>query len=141
MKPVVLRLEILQALDLVTLQAAELLAPAVIRHLADADRADRFRDALTLRGQHINLPQLGDDLFRLVALPRHHGPPWLNHSSGWPASSTGPNITFRLLDRPDGPCRLIVGTSSRAAINADACECHSAWNLRRGASNASTVRH
>src|SRR5947209_11857923 len=87
MKPVVLRLEILQALDLVTLQAAELLAPAVIRHLADADRADRFRDALTLRGQHINLPQLGDDLFRLLALPRHHGPPSLNHSSGWTTSA------------------------------------------------------
>ena len=74
-QPAVLRLEILQALDLITLQAAELLAPAVIRHLAHPDRADRFRYALTLRGQNINLPQLGDDLFRLVTLPRHFGPP------------------------------------------------------------------
>src|SRR5207244_11427529 len=68
-KPSVLRLEILQALDLVALQAAELLAPAVIRHLAHPDRTDRLGHALALRGQNINLPQLGDDLFRLVTLP------------------------------------------------------------------------
>src|SRR5215468_8991395 len=87
-KPIVLGLEILQPLDLVALQAAELLAPAVVGHLADADRADRFRYALTLRGQNINLPQLGDDFFRLVALPRHSGPPnEQNHSSGWTTSA------------------------------------------------------
>src|SRR6185312_9463601 len=30
-----------------------------------------FRDRTTLRNQHINLPQLGDDLFRRVSLPCH----------------------------------------------------------------------
>src|SRR5262249_3404943 len=87
-KPIVLRLEILQPLDLVALQAAELLPPAVVSHLAHPDRADRFRYALTLRGQNINLPQLGDDLFRLVAPPWHSGPPCeQNHSSGWTTSA------------------------------------------------------
>src|ERR1051325_4804169 len=47
-KPAVLRLKFLQAPYLVALQAAELLAPAVIRHLAHPDRADRLRYALTL---------------------------------------------------------------------------------------------
>src|SRR5215216_3513298 len=47
----------------------------VIRHLADTDRADRLGHALAMRGQNINLPQFGDDLLRLVALPRHRGPP------------------------------------------------------------------
>jgi len=50
-------------------------------------------------------------------------------------------LSFRPLDRPDGLRRLIVETSSRAAINANACECHSARNVMRGGSNASTVRH
>src|SRR5262249_29378173 len=87
-KPIVLRLEILQPLDLVALQAAELLPPPVVGHLAHPDRADRFRYALTLRGQNINLPQLGDDLFRLVAPPWHSGPPCeQNHSSGWTTSA------------------------------------------------------
>src|SRR5262249_57914025 len=68
--------------------AAELLPPAVVSHLAHPDRADRFRYALTLRGQNINLPQLGDDLFRLVAPPWHSGPPCeQNHSSGWTTSA------------------------------------------------------
>src|SRR5712675_3610476 len=92
-KPSVLRLEILQALDLVALQAAELLAPAVIRHLAHPDRTDRLGHALALRGQNINLPQLGDDLFRLVAPSRHHGPPWLNHSSGCTTSPGADHYT------------------------------------------------
>jgi hypothetical protein len=50
------------------------------------------------------------------------------------------NIAFC---RPDlTPVRgLIVGTSSRAVSDADACECRSAWNVTRGGSNASTVRH
>src|SRR5262249_27635752 len=87
-KPIVLRLEILQPLDLIALQAAELLPPAVVSHLAHPDLADRFRYALTLRGQNINLPQLGDDLFRLVAPPWHSGPPCeQNHSSGWTTSA------------------------------------------------------
>src|SRR5205814_9967330 len=71
-KPGVLRLEILQTLDLVALQPAKLLPPSVIRHHAYPDRADRLRHALALLGQIINLAQLGDDLFRLLPLPR----PW-----------------------------------------------------------------
>src|SRR5271155_661736 len=57
------------------IQAAELLAPAIIRDLGNADRPHRVRDRLTLRNQHIDLPQLRDDLFRLVTFPRHWSPP------------------------------------------------------------------
>src|SRR5687767_3288769 len=39
-QPLVLGLELLQALDLARLQAAELLAPAIVGHLRDADLAD-----------------------------------------------------------------------------------------------------
>ncbi len=46
-------------------QAAVLLAPAVVRHLRHANRADRVPDALALRDQHIHLPQLGDDILGL----------------------------------------------------------------------------
>src|SRR5580704_668178 len=82
-------LQLLQALHLVVLQTTKLLAPTVIRHLADTDRADRIGGALPLRGQNINLPQLRDDLFRLVNLPRHLGPPSSKkHSSRW-TTSTG----------------------------------------------------
>src|ERR1700704_5059638 len=84
----VLRLQILQTLYLIALQSAELLAPAVIRYFAHPDRADCIANALTLRGQNVNLAQLGDDLFRLVALPWHRGPPReQNHSSGWTTSA------------------------------------------------------
>src|SRR3954470_24780040 len=83
----VLRLQFLQTFHLIALQPTELLAPAVVRHLADTNRTDRLGHALALRGQNINLAQLGDDLLRLVALSRHRGPPWSkNHSSGWTTS-------------------------------------------------------
>src|SRR5947208_3485256 len=86
-QPGVLRFQVLQPLHLVALQPAEFLAPAVVRHLADTNRTDRLGHALALRGQNINLAQLGDDLLRLVALSRHRGPPWSkNHSSGWTTS-------------------------------------------------------
>src|SRR5438067_1234981 len=67
-QPGVLRFQVLQPLHLVTLQPAELLMPAVIRHLADTNRTDPLGHALALRGQNINLPQLGDNLLRLVSL-------------------------------------------------------------------------
>jgi hypothetical protein len=35
------------------------------------DDATRFCDRSTLRGQHVNLPQLRDDLFSRVSLPWH----------------------------------------------------------------------
>src|SRR4029077_3271329 len=74
-QPGVLRFQILQTLHLVALQPAKLLTPAIVRHLADIDRADRLGLRPSLRSQPITRPQLGDDLFRLVALPRHCGPP------------------------------------------------------------------
>src|SRR4029453_10732442 len=76
-KPTILRLhvlpvlQVLQPLPLMGFQPAELLAPAVLRHLGHADRADRVGHALALRGQNLNLPQLRDNLFRLVSLPSH----------------------------------------------------------------------
>lgn len=43
--------------------------------IAAALAACAARDRLPLRNQHISLSQLGDDLFRLVTLPWHGGPP------------------------------------------------------------------
>src|SRR5690606_11396123 len=68
---VVLFLELLQPLHLVALQAAELLAPAVIRKLRHADRANRLANRFSLRQQNIDLAQLRDDLFRLMLLLGH----------------------------------------------------------------------
>src|SRR4029077_17033847 len=88
-QPSVLRFQVFEALDLVALQPAELLAPAIICYLTDTDRADRLGRALALRRQDVNLPQLRDNLFWLVDLPWHHAPPSeQNHSSGW-TTSTG----------------------------------------------------
>src|SRR5262249_13228448 len=74
-QPAVLELKVLQALHLLALQPAELLAPPIIRHLAHADLADCIHHRLALRDQNIDLPQLRDDLFRLVSLPCHCTPP------------------------------------------------------------------
>src|SRR5690606_19493965 len=68
---VVLFLKLLQPLHLVTLQAAELLAPAVIRELRHADRANRLANRFSLRQQNIDLAQLRDDLFGLMLLLGH----------------------------------------------------------------------
>ena len=67
----VLRLELLQALHLVGLEAAELAAPQEVRRLRHLDLANRFACALPLRLQHIDLPKLRDNLLRLVSLPRN----------------------------------------------------------------------
>src|SRR3954470_13024507 len=86
-QPRVLGLKILQSLDLVALEPAKLLAPAVVGHLRHANRTNRVSNALTLRDQHVDLAQLRNDLLRLVSLPRHRGPPWLeSHTSGRTAS-------------------------------------------------------
>lgn len=61
-EPLVLDLQVLHAPNLVALQAAVLLAPAVVGDLRHADRADRVANALALRDQHIHLPQLGDHI-------------------------------------------------------------------------------
>src|SRR3954451_11880362 len=67
----VLRLELLQAFDLVGLQPAELLPPPIIGNLAHPDLANGVGNVLSLRDKNIDLPQLRDDLFRLMVLPRH----------------------------------------------------------------------
>src|SRR5207302_2833879 len=74
-EPAVLELKVLQALDLLGLQPAKLLPPPIIGHLAHPDLTDRVGQALALRYQHIDLSQLGNDFLRLVAPPRHIGPP------------------------------------------------------------------
>jgi hypothetical protein len=59
----------------ISFRPPELLLPPIKSLLAHADLADRIRYTLTLRDQYIDLPQLRDDLFRLVPLPRHTGRP------------------------------------------------------------------
>src|SRR6516164_9560652 len=54
----VLKLKVLQALHLLGLKPAELLAPPIIRHLANPDLADCVHHVLALRDQNIDLPQL-----------------------------------------------------------------------------------
>jgi hypothetical protein len=87
-QPRVLGLKVLQPFDLVALEPAILLAPAVVRDLRDADGADRVGHGLPLREQDIDLAQLGDDLLRFVSLPRHCGPPFRlqSHTSAWTTS-------------------------------------------------------
>src|SRR6187549_3554983 len=74
-KPVVLGLQLLQTLDLIGLEPTVFLAPAIIGEFAHADLANGISDTLALRDQYVDLPQLRDDRFRLMALPRHSGPP------------------------------------------------------------------
>src|ERR1035441_2886488 len=71
----ILCLKILQTLHLLGLEPSELLAPAIVRNLAHPDLADCVGNALALRDQDIDLPQLRDNFLRLVPLPRHIGPP------------------------------------------------------------------
>jgi hypothetical protein len=54
-KTTVLGLQILQPLHLIRLQPTKLMAPAILRHLRHPNRADRLRDRLALREQHIDL--------------------------------------------------------------------------------------
>ena len=54
-------------LQLVGLHTNILLAPAIERHFAHGNLADRVRDLAALAVQNVNLTQLRDDLFRLVA--------------------------------------------------------------------------
>jgi hypothetical protein len=74
-EPSILRLKLLHLPNLIALQATVFLAPSIIGHLGHANRANRVRDRLALRDQYIDLSQLRDDLFRLVAFSRHFGPP------------------------------------------------------------------
>jgi hypothetical protein len=48
----------------------------VVGHFRNADRSDRIRNRPALPRQHVDLTQLGDDLFCPMPLPRHRCPPW-----------------------------------------------------------------
>ena len=54
-KTSILSLNVLEIADLIALQAPVFLPPTVVRHLGHFDRANRVRDRLALRSQHINL--------------------------------------------------------------------------------------
>jgi len=90
-KPRVLSLQFLQPLDLIALQPAVLVAPAIICNFVQrvndppdrslirltSYRPHRIRDRAALCHQHIHLPQLRDDLFRRMPFPCHRtNPPW-----------------------------------------------------------------
>src|SRR5262249_44575675 len=66
-QPAVLELKVLQALHLLALQPAKLLAPPIIRHLAHPDLADCVHHVLALRDQNIDLAQLRNDLQACIA--------------------------------------------------------------------------
>src|SRR5215813_5996901 len=83
------RLKVLQALHLLALQPAELLAPPIIRHLAHPNLADGVRHGLPLRDQNVDLPQLRNDLFRLVSLPCHCSPPGCQRHTSSRTTSMG----------------------------------------------------
>src|SRR5262249_8011381 len=85
----VLKLKVLEALHLLALQPTELLAPPIIRHLAHPDLADCVHHVLALRDQNIDLPQLRNDLFRLVSLPCHCSPPGCQRHTSSRTTSMG----------------------------------------------------
>jgi hypothetical protein len=70
-KPSVLSFQLLQPFDLIAFEPAIFRPPAIICKFRHAYRSHRFRDRSPLRRQHVNLPQLRDDLLRRVSLPRH----------------------------------------------------------------------
>src|SRR5215813_7471172 len=65
------------------------LAPPIIRHLAHPDLADCVHYVLALRDQNIDLPQLRNDLFRLVSLPCHCSPPGCQRHTSSRTTSMG----------------------------------------------------
>src|SRR5262249_43821109 len=100
-QPAVLELKVLQALHLLGFQPTELLAPPIIRYLAHPDLADCIHHVLALRDQNIDLPQLRDDLFRLVSLPCHCSPPGCQrHTSSRTTSMGVDQMCSTMLLRP-----------------------------------------
>src|SRR5262249_13267028 len=61
----------------------------LIRHLAHPDLANGVHHVLALRDQNIDLPQLRDDLFRLVSLPCHSSPPGCQRHTSSRTTSMG----------------------------------------------------
>src|SRR4051812_12863892 len=62
LQPPVLILELLQSLGLINVETAVLLAPAIKRLLRRSNFFAGSSDVLTLTLQHLDLPQLGDNL-------------------------------------------------------------------------------
>src|SRR5215207_5889799 len=117
-QPCVLGLERLQAPDLLGLEPAVLLPPAVVGHLGHTDRAHGVGDALALRDQDVHLAQLGDDLLGLVPLARHRGPPSCpktylrtDHFTG--GGSVAPCLGFIRCWSCWRPCRSLRGAARR----------------------------
>src|SRR6476661_3500821 len=100
----VLELKVLQTLHLLALQPTELLAPPIIRHLAHPDLADCVHQVLALRDQNIDLPQLRNDLFRLVSLPCHCSPPECQRHTSSRTTSMG-------VDHPGAEVRTRLGAT------------------------------
>jgi hypothetical protein len=67
----VLRLKLLEPLELIPVHAATLLAPAVIRRLRHADLTHRIGDRHPLSLQHFDLPKLQHDIFGFVSFSCH----------------------------------------------------------------------
>src|SRR5262249_24358396 len=84
-----------EALHLLGLQPAKFLAPPIIRHLAHPDLADCVHHVLALRDQNIDLPQLRNDLFRLVSLPCHCSPPGCQRHTSSRTTSMGVDHSTR----------------------------------------------
>lgn len=61
-KPFALLLQLLQALQLIRLQATKLLTPPIVVELRHADRPNSFGHRLALQYQDVNLQELGDGL-------------------------------------------------------------------------------
>src|SRR5262249_54350188 len=116
-QPAVLELKVLQALYLLGLQPAELLPPPIIRHLAHPDLADCVHHVLTLRDQNIDLPQLRDDLFRLVSLPCHCSPPGCQRHTSSRTTSMGADHCEVWGDSGLYICVSRKGRAREAAVN------------------------
>jgi len=70
-QPGVLPLELLEPLSLLDLEAAILVAPAIVALLGDLGLFARLADGTALRHKHFNLPQLRDDLFGAMSFSGH----------------------------------------------------------------------
>ena len=72
----VLLLELLETLDLIELQTAVFVTPAIEGLLCDTDGLTDLSNRLALRQAHLGFPKLGDNLLRSTSLARHHNSPF-----------------------------------------------------------------
>ena len=78
LQPSVLPLKLLEPLRLFDLETAVFVAPAVVALLGELGLFARLANSPALRHEHIDLPQLRDDLFSTMSLPRHLQVPFPN---------------------------------------------------------------